>query len=313
MAWDRDTGEPLHRAIVWQDRRTAARCDELRDGRPRAARARAHRARARPLLLRHQDRVAAPRGRRARPGAAFGTIDSWLVFKLTGAHVTDYSNASRTLLFDIRRAALGPRAVRAARRARARAARAAAERRRATARRAEFGGSRAGGGHRRRPAGGALRPGLPRARASARTPTAPAASCSRTRAASAPAPAEGLLTTVAWGVERPRGLRARGGDLRDRRRGAVAARRPRRHRAGGRDRGAGALARRQRRRLPRARVHRPRLAALGPLRARHDRRAHARHRARPPRPRGARGDRPTRRSTRCARWRRPSGVRARAS
>ena len=49
-------------------------------------------------------------------GAVFGTIDSWLVFKLTGRHVTDYTNASRTLLFDIRELALGRRALRAARR-----------------------------------------------------------------------------------------------------------------------------------------------------------------------------------------------------
>jgi glycerol kinase len=101
VAWDRDTGEPLHRAIVWQDRRTAARCDELR--------AAGHEPLVRERtglvldpyfsgtkiewLIRHGD---------VPPGAAFGTIDSWLVYKLTGAHVTDYSNASRTLLFDIR-------------------------------------------------------------------------------------------------------------------------------------------------------------------------------------------------------------------
>ena len=101
------TGEPLHRALVWQDRRTAARCDELRE------------AGHEPLVRERTGLVLDPyfsgtkiewllRNGGVDPGtAAFGTIDSWLVFKLTGAHVTDYSNASRTLLFDIRRAAPG--------------------------------------------------------------------------------------------------------------------------------------------------------------------------------------------------------------
>jgi glycerol kinase len=100
VAWDRDTGEPLHRAIVWQDRRTAARCDELR--------AAGHE----PLVRERTGLVLDPyfsgtkiewllREGAVPPTAAFGTVDSWLVFKLTGAHVTDYSNASRTLLFDI--------------------------------------------------------------------------------------------------------------------------------------------------------------------------------------------------------------------
>jgi glycerol kinase len=101
VAWDRATGEPLHRAIVWQDRRTAARCDELR--------AAGHE----PLVRERTGLVLDPyfsgtkiewliRDADVPPGAAFGTIDSWLLYKLTGAHVTDYSNASRTLLFDIR-------------------------------------------------------------------------------------------------------------------------------------------------------------------------------------------------------------------
>ena len=101
VAWDRDSGEPLHRAIVWQDRRTAARCDELKE----AGKEELFRERTGLVLdpyfsgtkiewlLREGD---VPRT------AAFGTIDSWLVYKLTGEHVTDYSNASRTLLFDIR-------------------------------------------------------------------------------------------------------------------------------------------------------------------------------------------------------------------
>ena len=101
VAWDRDSGEPLHRAIVWQDRRTAARCDELKE--------QGHEPRFREATGLVLDPYFS--GTKIEwlitdgdvdPGAAFGTIDSWLVFKLTGRHVTDYSNASRTLLFDIR-------------------------------------------------------------------------------------------------------------------------------------------------------------------------------------------------------------------
>jgi glycerol kinase len=100
VAWEPMSGQPLHRALVWQDRRTAARCDELREeGRE-------------PLFRERTGLVLDPyfsgtkmewliREGGVDPSAAFGTIDSWLVFKLTGRHVTDYSNASRTLLFDI--------------------------------------------------------------------------------------------------------------------------------------------------------------------------------------------------------------------
>jgi glycerol kinase len=101
VAWDPASGEPLHRAIVWQDRRTAARCDELRE------------QGVEPLVRERTGLVLDPyfsgtkiewliREGDMDPGAAFGTIDSWLVRKLTGRHVTDYSNASRTMLFDIR-------------------------------------------------------------------------------------------------------------------------------------------------------------------------------------------------------------------
>jgi len=101
VAWDRGSGEPLHHAIVWQDRRTAGRCDELRA----AGHERIFRERTGLLLdayfsgtkyewlLRHGG---------VDPRAALGTIDSWLVFKLTGNHVSDFSNAARTLLFNIR-------------------------------------------------------------------------------------------------------------------------------------------------------------------------------------------------------------------
>jgi glycerol kinase len=104
VAWDRDSGEPLHRAIVWQDRRTAERCDELKEeGTEELFRERTglvldsyFSGTKIEWLIEHGD---------VDPGAAFGTIDSWLVHKLTGEFVTDYSNASRTLLFDIRKLA----------------------------------------------------------------------------------------------------------------------------------------------------------------------------------------------------------------
>ena len=101
VAWDRASGRPLHRAIVWQDRRTAGRCDELRAaGREPMFRERtglvldAYFSGTKYEWLLGQGGV--------DPRAALGTIDSWLVFKLTGRHVSDYSNAARTLLFDIR-------------------------------------------------------------------------------------------------------------------------------------------------------------------------------------------------------------------
>jgi glycerol kinase len=104
VAWDPATGEPLHRALVWQDRRTAARCEELREaGHERLVRERTglvldpyFSATKIEWLLRNG--VDPER-------AVFGTVDSWLLFKLTGRHATDYTNASRTMLFDIRRLA----------------------------------------------------------------------------------------------------------------------------------------------------------------------------------------------------------------
>lgn len=104
--WDPATGEPLHNALVWQDRRTAARCEELREqGQEPLVRARTglvldpyFSATKIEWLLEHVDGVR----ERAQDGrAAFGTVDSWLIFKLTGEHLTDATNASRTLLYDI--------------------------------------------------------------------------------------------------------------------------------------------------------------------------------------------------------------------
>ncbi len=107
VVWDPETGEPLHRALVWQDRRTAERCDELRaNGHEWAIRTKTglvldpyFSGTKIEWLLENVDglRDKAQAGR-----AVFGTIDSWLIFKLTGRHATDPSNASRTLLYNIR-------------------------------------------------------------------------------------------------------------------------------------------------------------------------------------------------------------------
>jgi glycerol kinase len=100
VAWDRETGEPLHRALVWQDRRTARRCDELREAGHEAL------VRERTGLILDPYFSATKIEWLIRDGdvdparAAFGTIDSWLVHKLCGRHSIDYTNAARTLLFD---------------------------------------------------------------------------------------------------------------------------------------------------------------------------------------------------------------------
>src|SRR3954453_17038440 len=108
VAWDPSTGEPVHHALVWQDRRTAERCDELRAaGHEELVRERTglgldpYFAGTKIEWLRRNVEA-------ARDGAVFGTIDSWLVFKLTRRHLTDYSNAARTLLFDIHKLAWDP-------------------------------------------------------------------------------------------------------------------------------------------------------------------------------------------------------------
>jgi glycerol kinase len=104
VAWDPQSGEPIHRALVWQDRRTADRCAELKEAG-------------------HEDLIRERTGLVIDPyfsgtkiewmlqnvegadRAAFGTVDSWLLYKLTGRHASDYSNTSRTMLFDIHRLA----------------------------------------------------------------------------------------------------------------------------------------------------------------------------------------------------------------
>jgi glycerol kinase len=114
VAWDRRTGHPLHRAIVWQDRRTAERCDQLReDGFEPTVR------RTTGLVLdpyfsaTKVEWLLTQGGVAAGPDLALGTIDAWVLWNLTGGadggtFATEPSNASRTLLFDIRTLAWSP-------------------------------------------------------------------------------------------------------------------------------------------------------------------------------------------------------------
>jgi glycerol kinase len=108
ILWDRQTGEPIANAIVWQDRRTAAQCAELKEvGAESLVRERTG------LVIDPYfsgtkiawllDNVPGARARAERGELAFGTVDTWLAWHLTGnrTHVTDVSNASRTLLFNI--------------------------------------------------------------------------------------------------------------------------------------------------------------------------------------------------------------------
>jgi len=114
VLWDRDTGEPLHNAIVWQDRRTTDRIEGLQSaGKADEIRAKTglhpdayFSATKVEWLLDNVESARSARGRTVRERAeagdvVFGTVDSWLVYNLTGAHVTDVTNASRTMLFNI--------------------------------------------------------------------------------------------------------------------------------------------------------------------------------------------------------------------
>jgi len=109
VLWDRATGEPVANAIVWQDRRTAGRCDELR------ARGLAEAVKAKTGLILDAyfsatkiawllDNVDGLRPRAQAGDIAFGTVDSWLAYRLTGGrlHATDVTNASRTMVYNIR-------------------------------------------------------------------------------------------------------------------------------------------------------------------------------------------------------------------
>ena len=109
LVWDRKSGAPVHHAIVWQDRRTAKFCDELKA----AGHAELIQSRSGLVIDAYfsgsklrwiLDHVPDARVRAERGELAFGTIDSWLIWKLTGgaSHLTDVSNASRTMLFNLR-------------------------------------------------------------------------------------------------------------------------------------------------------------------------------------------------------------------
>ncbi len=108
LIWDRATGKPVHNAIVWQDRRTAGQCERLKQAGHEAL------VRARTGLVIDPyfsgtkiawllENVPGARDRAAAGDLAFGTVDTWLMWKLSGGalHVTDVSNASRTMLYDI--------------------------------------------------------------------------------------------------------------------------------------------------------------------------------------------------------------------
>ena len=115
LIWDRATGQAIHKAIVWQDRRTAALCDRLKDeGHEPAIQAKtglvidAYFSASKIAWL--LDNVAGARARAERGELAFGTIDCFLLWRLTGGsvHATDATNASRTMIFDIQRQAWDP-------------------------------------------------------------------------------------------------------------------------------------------------------------------------------------------------------------
>src|SRR6187397_1796065 len=108
VVWERSTGKPIYHAIVWQDRRTAAYCDELK----KAGHANMIQEKTGLVIDAYfsatklkwiLDNVSGARTKAENGELAFGTIDSWLVWKLSGGniHVTDVSNASRTMLLDI--------------------------------------------------------------------------------------------------------------------------------------------------------------------------------------------------------------------
>ncbi len=107
VVWDKTTGEPLYNAIVWQDTRTGTICNEL------AQKGGQDRLRAKtglplatyfsgPKIKWILDNVRGAREAADRGDILFGNIDTWLIWNLTGAHVTDVSNASRTLLMDLK-------------------------------------------------------------------------------------------------------------------------------------------------------------------------------------------------------------------
>jgi glycerol kinase len=114
VAWDRRTGQPLHRAIVWQDRRTAGRCDELRAAGHEPAIRQATGLVLDPYFTATKaEWLLREGGVAAGPDLAIGTVDAWVLWNLTGGvdrgvFATEPSNASRTMLFDLRTLAWSP-------------------------------------------------------------------------------------------------------------------------------------------------------------------------------------------------------------
>ena len=108
VVWERSTGRPIYNAIVWQDKRTASLCEDLKKRGLEE-----HVRHATGLVIDSYfsatkirwilDNVAGAREKATRGELAFGTIDTWLIWKLTDGkqHCTDYSNASRTMLYNI--------------------------------------------------------------------------------------------------------------------------------------------------------------------------------------------------------------------
>ena len=286
VAFDRATGRPLHRAIVWQDRRTAARCAELAEAGHLPLRAR-HRPgscstrTSRPPRWPGCSATAASRSAAHDPDLAFGTVDTWVLWNLTGGarggtYATDPSNASRTLLLDTATLAwsdelcdlfgVPPQSLPEVRPSCGRFGTVALD---------DLG-----------PASGVLdgvpvsgvpgdqqaalfgqacfEPGM--AKVTYGTGSFVLANVGPERP---PAP-DGLTVSCAWDLgdhgdatPRSRRLRPRGVGLRRRRGHPVAARRARHHRVRRRDRPAGRVGARQRRRHRRARVHRARQPVVG--------------------------------------------------
>ncbi|NND48796.1 MAG: glycerol kinase, partial [Rhizobiales bacterium] len=108
LVWDRKTGAPIHNAIVWQDRRTADFCAQLKDAGHEAAITASTGLLLDPYFSATKiawilDHVEGARARAKAGELAFGTVDSWLIWNLTGGerHITDATNAARTMLYDI--------------------------------------------------------------------------------------------------------------------------------------------------------------------------------------------------------------------
>ena len=302
VAWDRRTGQPLHRAIVWQDRRTAARCDELRErglradscGPPPASCS----TRTSPPPRRSGcSPRAAWRSRPTSPSAPStpGCCGTSPAAPNGGVLATEPSNASRTMLFDIRTLAwsdelLDRFGVPASALPEVRPS---SGRFGVTARGTGRARGHPGVGHRRRPAGRPVRPGLPRAghdqehlrhrqlRAHARGRHA-----ARSRSTGCSPRSAGRWPTAPRAYALEGAIFVTGAAVQWLRDGLGIIESAERDRGARRDRA------RHRGLLPRAGLHRPRQPVVGSLRPGHDRRHHPGHRPRPPRPRRARVDQP---------------------